>query len=437
MTGALAIGAVSAVLRDLLDNGLVDAPQVGPVKVTAVAPDTIKLDGTQGERRLNLFLYRVTPNQGWRNAALPAYGSNGSRLTNPPLGLDLHFLVTAYGDADFEAEILLGYAMQVLHERPVLDRDSIRSSLGATSLGSAILPPAYLALTASELADQLESVTVTLEPMDTEEMSKLWSAIQTHYRPSSAYVASVVLIQATQPAREALPVLSRGPVDPATRRDRGPTVAPDLLPPLPTITRVFRQGHERQPAMRLGETLVIEGHHLDGASVVIRFRHPLLDSDLTVSVGTNTDRSAVEVALPSGSAADASWPAGIWAVSLDLVRPGETVTRASNAAAMLLAPVPVLAPTMSRAAGTRAVTVTLEVHPDVRGSQRATLAIDGDVAMADPHPTTTDTLTFQFGNIPSGASWLRLTVDGVDSLLVDRDTTPPRFDPTQSVPVPS
>src|SRR5687768_10909791 len=110
MSGALAIGAVSAVLRDLLDNGLVDAPQIGPVKVTAVAPDTIKLDGPQADRRLNLFLYRVTPNQGWRNAALPAYSTNGSRMTNPPLGVDLHFMLTAYGEADFEAEILLGYA---------------------------------------------------------------------------------------------------------------------------------------------------------------------------------------------------------------------------------------------------------------------------------------------------------------------------------------
>ena len=45
LSSALALGAVSAVLRNLLDNGMVEAgPAVGTVKVTAVAPDTIKLD---------------------------------------------------------------------------------------------------------------------------------------------------------------------------------------------------------------------------------------------------------------------------------------------------------------------------------------------------------------------------------------------------------
>ena len=45
MSSALAIGAVSAVVRNLLDNGMIEAgPAVGTVKVTAVAPDTIKLD---------------------------------------------------------------------------------------------------------------------------------------------------------------------------------------------------------------------------------------------------------------------------------------------------------------------------------------------------------------------------------------------------------
>ena len=33
---------------------------------------------------------------------------------------------TAYGVDDFQAEILLGYAMHLLHERPVLDRAAIR-----------------------------------------------------------------------------------------------------------------------------------------------------------------------------------------------------------------------------------------------------------------------------------------------------------------------
>ena len=98
--------------------------------MSAVAPDTIDLDNADDPPRLNLFLYQVTPNRGWRNVALPSRSAvSGERLTNAPLALDLHYVLTAYGRADFQAEILLGYAMHLLHERPVLDRAAIRRAL--------------------------------------------------------------------------------------------------------------------------------------------------------------------------------------------------------------------------------------------------------------------------------------------------------------------
>ena len=86
---------------------------------------------------------------------------------------------------------------------------------------------------------------MTLEPMDTEEMSRLWSAIQAHYRPTAAYVASVVLIEAKKPVSTGLPVLSRGLVDPVTGKDAGVFVQPDTRPPLPTL---FTRHAARQPA---------------------------------------------------------------------------------------------------------------------------------------------------------------------------------------------
>jgi len=439
MSSPLAIGGVSAVLRNLLDNGIVNVgTALGSVKVTAVAPDTIKLDQPGQPASLNLFLYRVAPNQGHWNSGLPSYSSNGSRQTNPPLALNLHYLMTAYGDSDFEAEILLGYAMHVLHERPVLDRAAIRVALNPSPLGPSILPPAYQALSASDLADQIEAVTVTMEPMDTEELSKLWSATQAHYRPSAAYVVSTVLIESTKPTKHALPVLSRGPVDPTTGRDRGVAVQPTLLPPFPMIESVGRKGFELQPAMRLGEKALLKGHHLDGTALVVSFGHPLLDAPRTITVGANTEGSTVEVQLPSGSAAEQNWPAGVWTVSVDLIRPGEAVTRTSNVAAMLLSPIPLLAPppTMSRDVVTGALTVTLGVGPQVRPTQAASLALGGDTAEANPHAAATGTLTFVFGNVPPGAQWVRLIVDGVESLLVNRTTTPPTFDQSQSATVP-
>jgi hypothetical protein len=438
VSSPLAIGAVSAVLRNLLDNGMINAlpPPPSPVKVTAVAPDTIKLDDAQAPPSLNLFLYRTSRNLGWAENGLPTYDGSGARLTNPPLALDLHYLLTAYASADFQAEILLGYAMHLLHERPLLDRAAIRTALDPTPLGPTILPPAFQALTAADLADQVESVKITDEPMDSEEMSRLWSAIQAHYRPTTAYVVSVVLIEARKPSRTALPVLSRGPVDPVTHRDRGVVVEPSLLPPYPTIVHVTTDGP--RPAARLGKPIRLEGHHLSASSLVVRFAHRLLEEPNEVPIATNADSTGIDLTLPTGGTTAQDWPAGVYLVTVTLTRPDETDPRTTNVAAMLLAPEPQIGTAaLVRDATTRRVTATLDVVPELRPAQEATLAIAGETAAVEPHPTQTPTLTFELGDVPQGQQPVRVTVDGVESLLIDYDAEPPSFDPSQFVTVPA
>ncbi len=107
MSNALAIGAVTAVLRDLLNNGLVDnnlVAGVGDVTVSVLPPDRVPIEGTDARSQLNLFLHQVTPNQGWRNAGLPSRDAQGERISNPPLALDLHYLLTAEGPKPGDAE---------------------------------------------------------------------------------------------------------------------------------------------------------------------------------------------------------------------------------------------------------------------------------------------------------------------------------------------
>lgn len=437
MSSPLAIGAVSAVLRNLLDNGMVDVgTPVGAVNVTAVAPDLVDLDDPTFTPTINLFLFRVSPNLGWANARLPARNGNGARIANPPLALDLHYLLTAYADEDFQAEILLGYAMHLLHERPVLDRASIRRALDPSPLDTPILPPAFQALRASDLAEQVEAVTVTPEPMDTEEMSRLWSALQSHYRPTVGYLATVVLIEAREPADDALPVLSRGPIDPGTGRDRGVVVTPGLVPPYPTIDAVVPP--DDQPAAVLGDVVRVDGHHLDGTDVSLRADHRLLDQPIELVVGGNDDPTGFDVTLPAGGSAATDWPAGLYVVTATVTPPGDPDPRTTNVAALLLAPVADLPPTgVVRDPTTGAVTVALGLAPDLRPEQDARLALGSATATVQPHPVATSQATFVFGDVPSGAQWVRLTVDGVDSLLVDRSEAPPVFEPDQFVDVPT
>jgi hypothetical protein len=392
MSSAFAIAGVTAVLKDLLNSTVIDqdlVASVGDVTVTALSPDMIKIDGPEAKTQLNLFLYQVTPNAGWRNVALPSRDANGHRVTNPPLALDLHYLLTAYGVKDLHSEILLGYAMQLLHETPVLSREAIRKALDPSTIGGGSLPEE---LATSELAEQIEQIKIVPETMNMEEVSRLWSAMGAHFRPTAAYQASVVLIEARRSLRPTLPVLDRFIHTVELRR--------------PTIESV-------QPQIVLkGGALVISGQSLKGAITKVAFGATLVDP---VSV------SDQEITVN----ADDALFAGVNTVQvvhqLDLGTPDEPHGGfTSNVAAFMLAPEIKTAPPITAARG---ATLTLEIDPPVGRAQRVTL-LAGDHTSTIPSrpasgPPTTTSLDFPISaDSPAGTFLLRVQVDGADSPLV-------------------
>lgn len=208
MSTAYAIAAVTATLRHRIQSMVVAenlSAATGSVTVSALPPDRILVPNQPEPTQLNLFLHQVTPNLGWRNANLPSRSPGGAVTDSPPLALDLHYLVTAYGQPTFVAEILLGHAMRVLHEDAILTREHVRRALSPTPPDPS-LPDG---VRNSQLADQVELIKVVPEVVNTEEMSRLWSALQAHYRPTAAYQVSVVLIDPATRPRPALPVLRR------------------------------------------------------------------------------------------------------------------------------------------------------------------------------------------------------------------------------------
>jgi hypothetical protein len=187
--------------------------------------------------------------------------------------------------------------MHLLHERPMLDRPAIRRALDPSPLDVSMLPPTFQALAASDLADQMEAIRITPIVMSIEEMSKLWSAIQSHYRPSAAYHVSVVLIDAQRPAVSPLPVLSRGPVDPATMRDRGVVVNPDLLAPVPTL--FIARPPAQQTSARLGEVVTVSGVRLVGTAPTALLTHRLVTTPIEIAVVPNANGTEFTLALPT------------------------------------------------------------------------------------------------------------------------------------------
>ena len=192
MSSPLSIASVTSVIKSTLENGLVvhGAPAVvGELAVTALPPDRIPT-GSDERSQLNIYLYRITPNTAWR--AVPASGAAGAEARPVPLSLDLHYLLTAYGERDYHAETLLGSAMELLHETPILTRATIVPLLAAlTERGDA---------GASVFADVIQSIDrITLSPefLSMEDMTKLWSALQARYRLSATYQVSVLMRDAS------------------------------------------------------------------------------------------------------------------------------------------------------------------------------------------------------------------------------------------------
>ncbi|MEH2286829.1 DUF4255 domain-containing protein [Nostoc sp.] len=203
MSNGLAIAAITAVFKNLIEDGLVQnaaLSSMGNVLVTTLPPDQISI-GVDGQPQLNLFLYQVSEN---RNADLGGHDAKGGRLRNQPahedailpLAINLHYVLTAYGNKDFQTEILLGYVMQLMHQTPVLSNATIRAMLNhvATINRSGLLAQAIESTSVETLTEQLDQVRIAPNLFDTEQMSRLWSLLKGSYRPSIAYEISMMFI---------------------------------------------------------------------------------------------------------------------------------------------------------------------------------------------------------------------------------------------------
>ncbi|MCS6328177.1 MAG: DUF4255 domain-containing protein [Nitrospira sp.] len=423
MSTALAIAGVTAVLRDLLNDGLINHNVSGllgsTVTVSALPPDrVVPVNGTESTQ-LNLFLHQVTFNTGWRNHALPSRdGSGMQRLSNPPLALDLHYLLSAYSAEELGSEILLGYAMQLLHEVPVLDRRAITTALTPSPSVDTTLPPALRALAECGLADQVEQIKLVPDPLSSEEMSKLWTAVQSHYRPSAAYVATVVLIESSKPTRSTLPVLSRGPVDPVTKRDRGVVVQADLLPPFPTIqTAAATNG---QPAATVGAIVELTGHHLDGTNRAVLLSNSRFDIEQALPVAGGGEGLA-SFTVPAV-------PAGLYQLAMRVIRPDESDPRSSNAVALVIGPeITTAMPVAVVRDGSGVATLVLSVQPQIQPGQTVLLLLGTREIPVAPITVATGTVTVAVADAPTGEFLLRIRVDGIDSPIIDRSAVPPAF----------
>lgn len=345
------IGGVSATLKTLLQDRmeLPDGVTVVP-PVTIGSPAFHAKDGypRKEEPRVSLFLYRVAENGHLRNQEIPGRGSPAA-YGHPPLSLNLHYLITAYGNDeqtppvgevphfdDTTAHFLLGSAMRVLHDTPVITRNltTVRAPSGRTVLHES-------------LRDEFEDLRPRFEPLSLEDISKVWTALALRFRLSAAFVVNVVQIAGkritTVPRSVGRSVsTATGPL-PDDPPAAGPAVHVFTVQ-TPTVTdvavrRAGESAEQPYPYVRIGDTLVLRGSRLTAPEVVVAF------GDLRVPA-SRFESGRVEVVVPAANLPDgAVIPAqlrlqpGVCTVRVvvsDPLVPQSTLT--SNATAVMLAP---------------------------------------------------------------------------------------------------
>ncbi|HEU4562631.1 MAG TPA: DUF4255 domain-containing protein [Longimicrobium sp.] len=122
---------------------------------------------------LTLYLYRVTVNEHLRNAKNP----NDPAGSRAPLSLDLHYLMTVWAGTPDVEHVVLGWALDRLHQNPVLDLSALTPEAEWTAGDVVQLIPAELS---------------------TEDIMRIWDALKPQYRLSVSYIARVVRVGGTR-----------------------------------------------------------------------------------------------------------------------------------------------------------------------------------------------------------------------------------------------
>jgi len=392
------------------------AAVVPDLAVTVVPPHQVDDDTPS----LNIFFYRALLNSGWAQNNLPARNSQGARVSNPYLALDLYYIISAHTARDYHGEILLGYALQTFHENPVLPRETIRDALSSASLVTTDTPASLLAaIAATELAEQFEQIKLVPHFPSPEEAANIWSPLGANYVPTMYYKASVVLIESRRPAQAAPPVRSYNLYGLPFQQIR--------------IDDVIAEAGPGQPIM-VGARVLLRGSSLRGDDTRV-----VIGGVEVAGVALEVRSSQIGLNLPTGLQAGLVGVQVAHMLSIG-TPPQPHQGFESNVAAFVLQPqirktgpnyeLQIVAP---GGGNPRALRTTLD--PPVGPTQRATLLLNELNAPSSraalsftfsaqtraPGSPPANQLTFFIPDVPGASYLVRVRVDGAESPLVYQD----------------
>jgi hypothetical protein len=133
--------------------------------------------------RITLYLYRITVNEHSRQTR----AARAAPDTFVPLNLDLHYLLTAWAANPLDEQVALAWTVRQLHQFPILD-------------ASALSPEAGWA------GDEV--IQVLPAELSTEDVMRIWDALDPAYRLSVSYVARLVRLDPDEDTAAFRPVVA-------------------------------------------------------------------------------------------------------------------------------------------------------------------------------------------------------------------------------------
>ncbi|MEO1349650.1 MAG: DUF4255 domain-containing protein [Cyanobacteria bacterium J06635_15] len=396
MSNSLAIATVTATLKNIIFAGIRE--ELGNGTITTKSLERAR--DTQEGNQINLCLYHAEPNPARQGQSKTPHARRGATF-KPPLALDLHYLIAAYGQGDQEiaSHRLLGRVLNVLHDHSLLNAEEIQ----AVTQGE---------LSTSNLHQQVEQIRIAPLNLAFEDMTQVWRLLQAEYRPSVAYKVSVVLLDSQEPIQLAPPVLSRaGGNGRAIVRAHGEPKLHEIELP-----------HHKNSA-EFGDRVMIRGQNFNGDRLRVRLTHPRLAEpwDLDVLPVQSTGELSFHLPDPTSNIAPAM--AGRYELALAIERANYTMT--TNRLPVTLAPQ--LLTLDPQETTQRNFVLTVTCFPLVSPESQVILLF-GDRGMPVlPFSEATDTLRFQIKNVHPGTYVVRLRVNGADSVPIDFSSRPPQF----------
>lgn len=385
MSNSFAIVAVTATLWHLFTkNG---------IKVSLDSPDA----ESSSDARINIFLYQVVPNLGYKNIDVPTRDYSGELITKQQVGLDLSYLITSYGTStdELSSQRLVADVVRIMHENPILTPDVIRAAMADIDVQTIF--PEFAQV---DLPNQRDLVKFTMINLSLEDITKIWSSFfkTKPYRLSVAYKATVVVLDdAMQQPRSTMPV-------------RKPKVYVNLSRK-PEITYVIPQmvawisGTGGAPGA--WQEIRIIGKNLKADDVRIDFGDPAQQLDTLPKPNTLTDNE-IKYTVPNNV------PAGIKQIRvLHPINMGEPpqLHKGADSNMVLFA----LTPKIMDPVSITGNTLTVRFEPSVGANQKAEIIVGTyrplETTILNPN-TVSGILP---SNITPGTYPVRLRIDGAES----------------------